>query len=320
MRDASLQNAYTNALSRGLDWSTDFSLADFEQLSRDYATYSAPERLEVPEPAPPPRGAELFHFASLMFDVRPELLKRYRLYTNAQLGGADLEHPLPSKSPIFTIVSGHYYVTRGYDEGIVADILAARARGASKTEVAHMLALGWFHGGNIGINNTARLADAYMRAWDPDDGAPGLIWPDGWEANAEVFRSGVDFSRAADGEPLPADELAAIEEWHRRWEGEVPAYVGFLGRYFPTALRTYRARYETTMEGALPSQMVALVQIDLAAKRRCPDALRRALHLAKRLEIEKDQAVQMVAYSQRYVSHTGMDAAVNGSETIIGHW
>ena len=255
-----------------------------------------------------------------MFDARPDVLKRYRLHMNSLLSGADLEHPLPSKSPIFTLLWGHYYITQGYDEGTIADILAARARGASKTEVAHMLALGWFHGGNIGINNTARLADAYMRAWDPDDGAPGLIWPDGWEANAEVFRSGVDFSRAADGEPLPGDELAAIEEWHRRWEGEVPAYVGFLGRYFPTALRTYRARYETTMEGALPSQMVVLLQLHLAALWMCSDAVRRALHMAKRLGIERDQAVQVIAFSQLYLSHIGMDTAVRGLETILDGW
>jgi alkylhydroperoxidase/carboxymuconolactone decarboxylase family protein YurZ len=314
--EASLENDYPN-FSPGLDWSPNLSLEDVEQVASNYATYTAPERFEVAEPVPPPRGAEQFRFVSLMFDARPELLKRYRLWTNAQLRGADLEHPLPTTSPIFTIVSGHYYITEGYDEGIVADILALRARAARKAEVAHMLALGWFHGGNIGINRTARLADAYMRAWDPDDGAAGLTWPDGWAADPDVFRCGIDFER---GEPLRPNELAAIENWHRRWEGEVPAYVGFLAKYFPTALRAYRARFETAMDGALPSQMVALVQIDVAAKWRRAEAVRRALHLAKKLGITRDQAVQMVAYAQRYVGHTGMDAAVRGSERSFASW
>ena len=252
-----------------------------------------------------------------MFEARPALLKRYRLWTNAQLKGADLEQPLPATSPIFTIVSGHYYVVEGYDEGIVADILAMRARGARKAEVAHMLVLGWFHGGNIGINRTARLADAYMRAWDPDDGAPGLVWPDGWTVDPEIFRCGVDFEL---GEPLRPAELEAIEAWHRRWEGEVPAFVGFLGRYFPTALRTYRARFEAATEGALPAQMIALVQIDVAAKRRHSAAVRRALHLAKGLGITRDQAVQLVAYAMRYVSHVGIDPAIAGSESSIASW
>jgi hypothetical protein len=316
---SSLQNAYTNALSRGLDWSTDFSLADFEQLSRDYETYSTPGTLEIPEP-PAPRGAEQFRFASLMFDARPDVLKRYRLHMNTLLAGADLEHPLPSKSPIFTLLWGHYYITQGYDEGTIADMLAARARGARKAEVAHLLGLAWFHGGNIGINNTARLADAWMRAWDPGDGAPGLTWPDGWEVNPDVFRCGVDFSRPPEGEPLPADEVMAIEAWHRRWEGGVPAYVSFLGTYFPTALRTYRARYETAMEGALPAQMVALLQLHLASVWACPDALRRALHLASRLDITRDQAVQVIAFTQLYLSHIGMDAAVRGIEDVLESW
>lgn len=315
-----LGNAYTNALSRGLDWSPDFSEGDFEQLHRDYTTYSAPGHFEIADPVPPPRGADQFRFASLMFDVRPELLKRYRLWTNAQLKGAGLEPPLPATSPIFTIVSGHYYMTAGYDQGVVADILAMRARGARKDEVGHLLALAWFHGGNIGINNTARLADSYMRAWDPDDDAPGLTWPDGWTADPDVFRCGVDFSRAPEAEPLPASELQAIEDWHRRWEGEVPAYVSFLARYFPTALRTYRARYETATDGPIPGQMIALVQVDTAGKWHCADGVRRALHLAQRLGIERDQAVQIVAYAQRYVGPIGMDAAVTGAEGLIERW
>ena len=320
MASTSMKNAYTNALAQGLDWSPEFSLEDFEQLSADYAAYSTPGRFEIAEPAPEPRGAEQFRFASLMFDSRPDVLKRYRLHMNSMLMGADLEQPLPAKSPIFTLLWGHYYITQAYDEGTIADLLAARARGATKGEVAHLLALGWFHGGNIGMNNTARLADAWMRAWDPDDGAPGLVWPDGWTVDPEVFRCGVDFSQPPDGEPLPAAELAAIEGWHRRWEGEVPAFVGFLGRYFPTALRTYRARYETAMEGAFPSQMVALIQVHFASVSAAPDALRRSLHLAKTVGITRDQAVQVIAFTQLYLSHIGMDTSVRGIEDVLERW
>ena len=255
-----------------------------------------------------------------MFDVRPELLKRYRLWTNAQLKGAGLEPPLPATSPIFTIVSGHYYMTAGYDQGVVADILAMRARGARKDEVGHLLALAWFHGGNIGINNTARLADSYMRAWDPDDDAPGLTWPDGWTADPDVFRCGVDFSRAPEAEPLPASELQAIEDWHRRWEGEVPAYVSFLARYFPTALRTYRARYETATDGPIPGQMIVLLQLHLASLWKCPDAVRRALNMAQALGIERDQAAQVLAFTQLYLSHLAMDSSVRDIEEVFERW
>ena len=66
----SLENAYTNALAKGLDWSTEFPLEDFEQLMRDYQTYSTPGRLEVPDPAPERRGA---NFPYNLLGARAEL-------------------------------------------------------------------------------------------------------------------------------------------------------------------------------------------------------------------------------------------------------
>jgi alkylhydroperoxidase/carboxymuconolactone decarboxylase family protein YurZ len=309
-------NAYTNALERPLDWSTDMSQAEFDRLTEEWKTYSLLSDAEL-QPQTPTRGHPQRPFQSLLFDCRPDVLKRHRLHAGVMMAGSGLGEPMPRTSPIWTIVSGHWYTTTGDAVLAMVDIAAARTRGATKAEVSHWLALASFSGHNW-FNAAGRIVEPYMRAWDADDGAPGLQWPEGWRADPDVFRSGIDFT---DFDESRADEeLELIRDWYRRWQGEVPAFVDFFGKHFPLVLRAFRARYETVMDGALPCQMVALLQLDLAAKWTQPDAVRRLLHMAKALGATKDQVVQVLAFTQNRLGDTRMNAALPGVDDILDDW
>jgi hypothetical protein len=214
-------------------------------------------------------------------------------------------------------VWGHWYAAVGDENRTMLDIVAARERGSTKAEVAHWLALGQFHGPNW-FDVAAAVAEPYMRAWDPDDGAAGLEWPDGWRTDPEVFRCGIDF---LDFDKSKLDEeVELIRDWHRRWHGEVPAYVDFFGKRWPTLLRAFRARYETATDGPMPCQMVVLLQLDVALKRSRVAAVRRMLRMARTLGVMHDQVVQEVAFAQRLLGDEGLDAALAGADEILDAW
>lgn len=309
-------NAYTNALERPLDWSTDMSQADFDRLTHEWNQYAYLDEADV-QPGKLGRGHPQRPFQSLFFDSRPDVLKRHRLHNNVMLAGSGLSKPMPRTSAIWTVVWGHWYAAVGDANRTMLDIAAARARGSTKAEVAHWLAMGHFHGPNW-FDNAASIAEPYMRAWDPDDGAPGLEWPDGWRTDPDVFRCGIDFP---DFDESKADEeVGLIREWHRRWQGEVPAYVDFFGKHWPTLLRAFRARYETATDGPLPIQMVVLLELDVAAKRTRPAAVRRLLFMAKALGVTKDQVVQELAFAQRLLGDDSMDAVLLGIDDVLDGW
>jgi hypothetical protein len=313
---AEMRNAYTNALERALDWSTDMSQAEFDRLTDEWKAYALLDEAQL-QPRTPERGHPQRPFQSLLFDCRPDALKRHRLHNNVMMAGSGLREPMPRTSPIWTVVWGHWYAAVGDAPRTMVDIAAARERGSTKAEVSHWLALGQFHGPNW-FDAAAGIAEAYMRAWDPDDGAPGLQWPEGWRTDPDVFRSGIDFLHF--DESRAEDEVELIRVWHRRWQGEVPAYVDFFGKRWPTLLRAFRARYETVTDGPLPCQMVVLLELDVALKRTRPDAVRRALRMAKALGLTEDQVVQLLAFTQRLLGDDSIDAALPGIDDILDDW
>jgi len=123
------------------------------------------------------------------------------------------------------------------------------------------------------------------------------------------FRCGIDLTT---DELLPG-ELDLIRDWYRRVYGEVPAHVDFLGRTLPRALKTQRARFETTVRGALPAQMVPLLAAHLYALTLAPKPLRRALQLARALGVSQREATTTLLWAAVYggdvVLETAFDAA-----------
>jgi hypothetical protein len=312
-----MRNAYTNALEKPLDWSLDLSETDFQRLTEDWNAYALVAQEDL-EPRPPTRGNPQRPFQSLMYEIRPDVLKRHRLHNHVMLGGHGLDEPVPRKSPVWTLVWGHWYATIGDMTLVMVDIVAARERGATKAEVGHWLALASLQNGNTGINNAGYVVERYLRAWDPGDGAPGLVWPDGWQSDLEVWRSGVDFE--AYDESRLQDDVELIRDWYRRWQGEVPAFVDLWGEHFPLLLRAFRARWETIMDGPLPAQMIVLLQLDLAAKWNQAATVCRLLRMAKKLGVAKGYVVQLLAFSQLLLGDIRMDSSLPGVKEILASW
>ena len=170
------------------------------------------------------------------------------------------------------------------------------------------------------MNTSVRAAYEDMRAWDPADDGPGIPWPDDWVVDPEAFRCGIDFSSMDDKNEIRRLDLEKIEAWHTRVQGSVPRYVPFLAKYYPLALKAFRARYETSTEGTLPKQFIALCHVHLAACWNQPDSLRRALHMARYFGVEKDHVVQVVALSMLYLGDIATDGTVRDLEGVLEEW
>jgi hypothetical protein len=301
MSGAGHQSKY---LTTEQDWSTTtFSEAEMARMKKWYLDTHGEDNLD------------LVRFLEFWAELRPEALKAYRRAIETTVGPQGFDSGLGGASALTGL---HTYTILAYPQGIVYEIINARSRGATKTEVTDVLSIAWLHSGTVGMNTAATAAREYMRSWDPDEPAPGMPYPAGWARDPDAFRSGLDFT---DVTTITDAELRALQDWHRRVQGAVPAYVPFLARQYPVALKVFRARYESVIaQASLPKQMIAVLFLHTAAFRQRPDAVRRAAAMARAFGVSKGQALHALANAQRYLGDLFADAAFEPIAGLFEDW
>jgi hypothetical protein len=287
------------------DWSTTtFSEAEIARVKQWYSDTHGENNLD------------LVKFVEFWSELRPEALKAYRRATETTVGPQGPDSGLDVA--IVFMMFLHTYTAIAFQKGILYEIISARSRGATKAEVTDVLSIAWLHSGTVGINNAADVAHDYMRSWDPAEPAPGMSFPAGWARDPGAFRSGLDFT---DMTTITDAELRALQDWHRRVQGEVPAYVPFLARHYPVALKVFRARYESVLtQAVLPRQMIAVMFLHTAAFRQRPDAVRRAATMARAFGVTKGQALHALATVQRYTGDLFTDAIIEPIADLFDDW
>jgi alkylhydroperoxidase/carboxymuconolactone decarboxylase family protein YurZ len=255
---------------------------------------------------------DLSPFARFSIEHDPAWFKRLRRHIFSFDEPGD-EPALPLAAGVLMFV--HTYFALGMGKGALYEIVTMRALGATRAEVMEALAFGAYHGGPRGINAFAEVGDEYLRAWDqPTDAATRVAWPDGWRPDVERFRSGIDLSSDA----LLPGELELISDWYRRAYDEVPAHVELLGRTAPAALKTQRARFETTVRGALPAQMIPLLGVHLYALTLAPKPLRRAIQLARAVGVTRREALTALLWAAVYGGDAVLETAFDAAGDVYG--
>jgi alkylhydroperoxidase/carboxymuconolactone decarboxylase family protein YurZ len=289
-------------------WGTSVTPDEWAAIREGYDRLMGPGRLD-----------DIFQFVPFMYRIRPDALKRYRLFVDTVTQGRGLEDGMPNP-PVASLVSGHFYVTLPYPDGVLGDLFVASRINGTKQEVADILALSFLHSGPFGMNVIAHECQADLDRWVEGDNATGITWPEGWNIDASAFQCGIDFEAVVDDTDLSGREYDLIEAWHLKVQGEVPAYVTFLGAHFPRALRAFRARYETSTGGQLPRQFIALCHVHLSACWGQTGSLRRSLRMARHFGVSKDHAVQIMALAMLYLGDVAMDSAVTDANEILADW
>ncbi len=291
-----------------LDWGTSFSAEEWATLQGHYDQLMGAGQLD-----------KLAGFIPFMHDVRPDALKRYRLVASVVSQGIGLSDGMQNP-PAVSMMAGHYNSTLPYALGIESDLFVAKQVGGRRQEVADILALAWLHAGMNGMNTAASVCRPLLDAWLVEDDGPGLTWPSTWEVDNDAFRCGIDFEAFNADTPVSRADIEKIERWHRTVQGAVPTFVTFFAEHYPLALIAFRSRFETSVEGTLPKQFIALCLVHLAACWKQPDSLRRSLHMARHFGVAKEHAVQTLAYSQMFLGDLGMDGALAGAEEVFVDW
>jgi alkylhydroperoxidase/carboxymuconolactone decarboxylase family protein YurZ len=251
---------------------------------------------------------DLSPFARFSIEHDPAWFKRLRrhIFSFDEPGE---EPPLPLAAGVLMYV--HTYFALGMGKGALYEIVTMRTLGATRAEILEALAFGAFHGGPRAINAFAEVGDDYLRAWEEPAGtATRVAWPEGWAPDLDRLRSGIDLSR---DELLPG-EPELIRDWYRRMCGEVPAHVELLAR------TTQRARFETTVRGALPAQMVPLLALHLYGLTLAPKPLRRAVQTARALGVTRRQAVTALLWAAVYGGDAVMETAFDAAADLFEDW
>jgi hypothetical protein len=229
-------------------------------------------------------------------------LKRHILTLEDEIDGVSLPLAAGVLMHVFT------YTAIGNGKGALYEVIAARALGASKAEILETVRLAVLASGPSGMNPLGDIAEGYFDEWTEPDGPP-LEWPSGWAPDAGAFRSGIDPST----DELSDDEMARLVAWHERMHGEVPVHVTTLARLHPRAYKTHRLRYELAFTGALPAQLVPLLDLHVAVNRRWPDAARRAVQMAQALDVRRHQVVTTLFWG----AASGGEAALERAASAV---
>jgi hypothetical protein len=208
----------------------------------------------------------------------PSAVKRYRLF--AAYTAIPFDQWLTLTATNFANIA--WYARMGYAEGIRYIVHIQQASGgSSRAQVCEGLAISLYYAGAQGGEVIAAALRDY--AWQEPEkaGAPG-----GWAADRELLASGLDFSDPR----LRPGELARLENWYVNAVGEVPAYVRFLGKHRPEALKAWRNRYEHLVS-ELPVQLLPLSAIKINTYSCTAELVRENVLLARHLGVSKEDTL-----------------------------
>jgi hypothetical protein len=238
---------------------------------------------------------------------RPDVLKRYRVQAIA----VESTDPAAIAFKLGPLTWLHFYSVIGFVEGVRYQIANARGRaGATRKELIGVLAIAFLHSGPLGMFAVAASSDALDEYEDPADPTP---WPEGWVAEPEAFRSGMDF-----GNPeLTSEDRASLEGWYLRVCGEVPRHVAFLAEHRPLLLKAQRNRFEFAIKDELPKQLMPILLLHLHASRGWRDGIREAALMARGLGVPKQVAVDAVLRSAPYGGTASIDLVADAAGDVF---
>jgi alkylhydroperoxidase/carboxymuconolactone decarboxylase family protein YurZ len=230
---------------------------------------------------------ELAKFVEFLIDYYPAGIKRFRRFA-VELSAPDKSgSTLPGNARILMYV--YLYTTLHNDRGILYDIIACRANGASKAEVLDALRFGFITSGPMGINAVAERSRVYLDEWEDTPGRATIEWPREW-ANT-VADTGIGLDGAQSG--LSDVELASIRTWYEQTSGEVPNHAALAARLHPLGYKAMLLRSERVFT-VLPRQMEPLFVLCQATYNVWPAIIRRATLHARGLGVTRHHIIQAI--------------------------
>jgi hypothetical protein len=246
---------------------------------------------------------------STMYDYAPIFAKRHR--SGAQLFG----RPSHANIILWSSQNIHSYMMLGWETGIKNEFIALRRNGMSVEKIMELVMFSQLYAGMRGLGHVFRAVGEDLPSFGPPV-EPLAVFPPGWEADPEAFKSGLDLSTA---EFTEADRRNLVE-WYEQTIGYVPKSVKFGLRHRPEFVKAVRAKWEVTIR-TLPKQLAPYLMLRHHTITGSVDGLREAALLGKAWGMTPDLVIQAVmATAMLFTSMEGLYVANEALEDILDDW
>jgi hypothetical protein len=242
----------------------------------------------------------------LWLDTRPDVLKRYRQYSDTATPRTfEDDHRITGAG--FTT----FYAVVGYDVGVRYAIHMMQVAGMTRSQVYENLAICFLVAGPRGMETIA-LA---LRDYEWLEPARPAVFPGGWAHRPEFLRSGLDFSarEVLDG------EMELLQDWYLRTIGEVPPYVELLLDLRPALLKAYRNRYEHLLH-ELPTEFIPASLLHYDVIRGFGDGIRENVLLLRALGVSRDQVVNIAGSASLNGGMAGFSIMAKAAGDVLRDW
>jgi hypothetical protein len=242
----------------------------------------------------------------LWLDTRPDVLKRYRQYSDTATPRTfEDDHRITGAG--FTT----FYAVVGYDVGVRYAVRMMQVAGLTRSQVYENLAVCFLVGGPRGMETIALALKDYQ--W-LEPGRPATF-PDGWAHRPEFLRSGLDFSTRS----VSAAETELMRTWYVRTLGEVPPYVELLLELRPELLKAYRNRYENLLR-ELPTEFIPASLLHYDVIRGFGEGIRENVLLLRALGVCRELVVNIAGSASLNGGMAGFSVMASAAGDVLRNW
>jgi hypothetical protein len=235
-----------------------------------------------------------------------ETLRTFR--TRLELTGTEMNNPVQ-----LTITSFQHlpmYILYGWETGIYNEFRHLQSRGLTKAMLMELVMFAQLQAGMRGLQLVYNAVGKFLPDWR--DGPGEVPLPQGWAADPDAFKAGLDLSVR----PLTDADRSNIISWYEKTIGYVPNSVKFAMQYHPEFYKWHRARWEVIFQ-KLPKQTAPFVMIRQHMLTNNRDALREAVALGKAWGITREWMALGFATTAVYTGFDALSTAYDAVHDIL---
>jgi len=229
---------------------------------------------------------------SLMLDYAPDFAKLHRW-------GSDL-FGRPSHVNIITLSMQNIfsYMMTGWETGILNEFITLRRNGMPLQQLMELVMFSQLYAGMRGLGHVYRAVGDLL----PVFGEPPVAveFPEGWAADPDAFKCGLDFSTR----DMTEADVANLTAWYERNVGYLPDSIKFGLKHNPRFVKVVRAKWEVALK-TLPKQVAPYLMLRHHTVTGSRDGLREAALLSKSWGLSSQWIVQGITSTAMYF--TGLD-------------
>jgi len=250
---------------------------------------------------------------SIMLDYRPDYARYFyeglrAFRTRLEETGTETNNPVQ-----LTITSFQHlpmYILYGWETGIYNEFRHLQSRGLSKAQLMELVTFARLQAGIRGLQLVSNAVARYLPDWR--DGPGEVPLPDGWAADPDAFKAGLDLSVRE----LTAADRLAVTAWYEKSIGYVPNSVGFAMKYNPEFYKWYRHAWEIIFQ-KLPKQTMPYVMIRQHMLTGNTEALREAVLLGRSWGITREWLVHGFGVTAYYTGFEALSKALDAVGDVL---